>query len=156
MANENHIQLPADDSNGKRVRVLATNLGSGYNVFMETPIVLWGSGNITDTATPLPVQIRPSVAPGLYGKAWISATSVSGGVSLTSAPVKSVRVKAQHHNSGAIYVGSNITTSARPYSGVGYILRPDEYVDVDIDQAGKVFVFGEVSGYCHVTYAGNV
>jgi len=153
--NENRIQLPADDSGGKSLRTIATNLGSG-NHHMEVVVLAYGSGNIVDYSIALPVQTRPSTTPGVIGKAYISATSISGGVALTSAAVREIRVKAQHFNSGEIYVGSNITTSNRPYSGVGYILRPDEYVDIEVDQAGKVFVFGEISGYCHVTYAGKV
>jgi len=155
MANENVIQLPADDAGGKKLRAIHTNLGSG-NHYMEVVVPTFGSGQIVDVTTPFPVVTRPTIVPGLIGKAFISATSASGGVVLTSAAVRAVRVKAQHFNSGETYLGSNINTSARPYSGVGYLLRPDEFVDVEIDQVGKLFVFGAVSGWCHVTYAGTV
>ena len=155
MANENVIQLPADDSGGKKLRTITTNLGSG-NHHMEVITPTFGSGTIVDITTPLPVVTRPTIVPGLIGKAFISATSASGGIVLTSAAVRAVRVKAQHFNSGEVYLGSNISTGARPYSGVGYLLRPDEFVDVEVDQAGKLFVFGAISGYCHVTYAGTV
>jgi len=155
MANEGVVQLPADDSGGKKMRALYTNLGSG-NHYMEVITPTYGSGMIVDLGTPLPVQTRPSASPGLKARSFISATSVSGGVCLTSNAVREVRVKAQHFNSGDIYVGSNVSASDRPYSGFGYILRPDEYHDVEVDEAGKVFVFGAVSGYCHVTYAGKV
>ena len=155
MANENVIQLPADDAGGKKLRAITTNLGSG-NHYMEVITPTYGSGTIVDLATPFPVVTRPTTTPGLIGGAFFSATSVSGGVALTSAAVREVRIKAQHFNSGEIYVGSNISTGVHPTSGVGYLLRPDEYIDVEIDQLGKVFLFGQISGYCHVTYAGKV
>jgi len=151
---ENYIQVPPNSS-GSKVRTIALTQGSGV-VHMEVTPIAFNSGLIVSEAAALPVQIRPSISPGVAVAALKQLNSLSGGVCLTSAAVRSVRVKAYHFNSGEVYVGHTATGSMRPYSGFGYILRPDEYVDIETDQAGKVFVFGSISGLDYVTSLGTV
>jgi len=156
MSLEGYVQVPPDNSGGKKIRTLSLNLGSG-TIHMEISPIAFGSGMVVDTTAPLPVQIRPSITPGTAIGLYKAATSASGGVGLTSAVVRSVRVKAVHYNSGDVYVGAGTAALAqRPYSGYGYALRVDEYVDIETDQAGEVFVFAEISGYADITYLGQV
>jgi len=152
---EGYVQIPPDNS-GKKIRTLTLNLGSG-SIYMEVTPIAFGSGMVVDLTQALPVQIRPSAVPGVAIGARKALTSASGGLGLTSAAVRSVRVKAGHFNSGDIYVGAGTgALSQRPYSGYGYALLKDEYVDIATDQAGEVFGFAEISGYGDLTYLGTV
>ena len=79
-------------------------------------------------------------------------TSNSGGTILTSGAVTSMTVKAKAGNAGEIYVGFSIS-NYMPYSGFGFQLDGGDGWSLDIDDMGKVRVFGSVSGD-FVTYGG--
>ena len=79
-------------------------------------------------------------------------TDNSGGTILTSGAVTSMTVKAKAGNAGEIYVGFSVAEHM-PYSGFGFQLDGGDGWSLDIDDMGKMRVFGSVSGD-FVTYGG--
>ena len=77
--------------------------------------------------------------------------AISAGVQLASAAVISVALTAPSNNSGDLYLGF---TSAKPYSGYGFLLEPGVGVTLDIDNPNALYVFSEVSGD-EVSYMGT-